>query len=305
MSSKGANLQGNKASRLSMDDAEERLKAVMTPDFDRRIKDLMTTAKSKKAERSISDGSAKALAGVYAAFSSYSMSDPFDFCDHCVSAQEVKSIRETPLRDLTFDQLWTIASNIVLTIGGVGDFKFFLPRLIEGSREGAAYYIETVFTRFRNAGFEAWPSAEQHAVQAYIRSQFEENAESAVDGTDGLTNMDDLLCCACYAGILPELLVRWTSDVRESARRQLLEWVLLAFGLPDDPYAYLDEPRMPLQPNNSYYDTSGRNELFTWLKTSEAQKALSAACALQADFPSAKRERLKRILDASGQVETM
>jgi hypothetical protein len=279
-----------------MEDAEERLKAVMTPDFDGRIKELMTSAKSKHAVRNVSKGVAEALARLYAAFSSYSMSDPFDFCDHCVSAEEVNDIRGTPLHDLTFDQLWTIASNIILTIGAVTDFKFFLPRLIEGSRYGASYYIETVFTRFQNAEFQTWPIRERDAVKDYVRNQFEENAMSPVEQTSGATDMDALLCCAHYAGILPELLKRWTSDTRETARQQLLEWVLCAFGLPDDPYAYLNEPRAPVQPINSYYDTAGRETLLARLKTSETQQAVSEARALSSDLPSERGRRLERIL---------
>ncbi len=282
-----------------MDDAEERLKAVMTPEFDRRIKELMTSAKSKNDVRSVSNEVAEAIASLYVAFSRYSMSDPFNFCDHCVRAEEIDNIRGTPLRDLTFDQLWTIASNIVLTIGEVSDFKHFLPRLIEGSRYGASYDIEAVFTRFQNTAFETWPSAERQAVQNYIRSQFAENTTSVVDRSGGPTNMDDLLCCAYYAGTLPELLRQWTSDTRETARQQLLEWALSAFGLPDDPYAFIDGPPAPIKPNNAYYDARGREALLTWLRTSEAQRALSEACALRADLPSERRGRLERILSAS------
>lgn len=279
-----------------MEDAEERLKAVLTPDFDRRIKVLMTSAKSKHAMRSVSKGVAEALAHLYAGFSRYSMSDPFDFCDHCVSAEAVNDIRGTPLHDLTFDQLWTIASNIILTIGVVTDFKFFLPRLIEGSRYGGSYDIETVFTRFQNAEFETWAISERDAVKGYIRSQFEENAMSPVEPTSGPTDMDALLCCAHYAGILSELLRRWTSDTRETARQQLLEWVLCAFGLPDDPYAYLNEPRAPVQPINAYYDAAGRETLLSWLKTSEAQQAVSEARALSSDLSLERGRRLERIL---------
>jgi hypothetical protein len=227
------------------------------------------------------------------------MSDPFDFCDDCVSAEELEGIRDTPLHELTFDQLWTIASNIVLTIGEVDDFKYFLPRLIEGSRCGASYDIETVFTRFRNAEFETWPSAECQAVQNYVRSQFEENAISLVDRSDGLTNMDDLLCCAYYAGTLPELLARWTFDTRGTARQQLLKWALSAFGLAGDPDAFMDGPPGPIQAKNSYYDGPGRAALLTWLKASEAQRALSEAATLRADLPSERRDRLERILSAA------
>jgi hypothetical protein len=281
-----------------MDDAEERLKAVLTPEFDRRLKELMTSAKSKNDIRSVSNEVTEAIVSLYGAFSRYSMSDPFDFCDHCVSAEELDAIRDTPLHELTFDQLWTISSNIVLTIGGVSDFKYFLPRLIEGSRYGASYNIEAVFTRFRNTEFETWPSAERQAVQGYIRNQFEENATSVVERSDGPTDMDDLLCCAYYAGTLPELLGQWTSDTRETARQQLLEWALSAFGLPGDPYAFIDGPPAPIKPVNAYYDAPGRGILLAWLETPEAQRALSEACALRADLPAERRGRLERILSA-------
>jgi hypothetical protein len=282
-----------------MDDADERMKAVMTPEFDRRLKDLMTSAKSKYAVPNVSNEVAGSIVGLYEAFSRYSMSDPFDFCDHCVSAKELDEIRGTPLRDLTFDQLWTIALNIVLTIGGIADFKYFLPRLIEGSRCGASYDIEAVFMRFRNTGFEKWPSAERQAIQDYIRSQFAENMTSDLDRSDGTTNMGDLLCCAYYAEMLPELLEQLASDTRETARQQLLEWALSAFCLPDDPYASLNGPAAPIKPNNAFYDARGREALVTWLKTTEAQHALSEACALRADLPSERRFRLERILSAA------
>lgn len=282
-----------------MDDAEERLKTVMTPEFDRRIKDLMIAAKAKNVVRSVSKAVEEAIADLYDAFAGYSMSDPIDYCDHCVSADEVAEIRRTPLRDLTSDHLWTISSNIVLTFGGLTDFKFFLPRLIESSRLGASYYIETIFTRFRNTEFDTWPDPERESVANYVRRQFEENVVSPIEQLGGPMEMDALLCCAYYAGILPEILGRWTSDTREIARRQLLEWVLSGFGLPDDPYAFMDGPPASVKPVNAYYDALGREALLAWLKTSEVQEALSEGHALDADLPTERRGRLGRIMSAA------
>ncbi|MBV9263342.1 MAG: hypothetical protein JO324_03400 [Candidatus Eremiobacteraeota bacterium] len=280
-----------------MEDAEERLKALLTPDFERRIKDLMTRSKSRTAERNVSYGVAEALALLYAAFSRYSMSEPFDFCSHCVSAEEVDELRRTPLHDLTFDQLSTIAYNIIFTIGAVADFKFFLPRLIEAARYGAPYYIETVFTRFRDTEFDSWPTAERLAVGNYVRQQFEENVSSPIEQSSGPTNMDALICCAYYAGMLPEILARWISDPRATAQSQLLEWILSEFGLPDDPTAYLRETHAPVQATNAYYDALGRETLLAWLKTSGAQRAVSDACTLRG-LSSERRWRLERILGA-------
>ena len=282
-----------------MDDAEERLKAVMTPELDRRIKELMTSAKSKNDVRSVSNEVAEAIASLYVAFSRYSMSDPFNFCDHCVRAEEIDNIRGTPLRDLTFDQLWTIASNIVLTIGEVSDFQTFPTAVDRGLPIRRFLRHRGRVHAFSEHGVRDMAKRRTPGGPELHPQSVRREPTSVVNGSGRPTNMDDLLCCAYYAGTLPELLRQWTSDTRETARQQLLEWALSAFGLPDDPYAFIDGPPAPIKPNNAYYDARGREALLTWLRTSEAQRALSEACALRADLPSERRGRLERILSAS------
>src|SRR5688572_11844593 len=74
---------------------------------------------------------AEAIEALYVAFGRYTLHHPVVGCPCCTSAEDDRLVRSKPLRRLTAADLERFAFNAVSTLGTVGDFKHFLPRLLE------------------------------------------------------------------------------------------------------------------------------------------------------------------------------
>ena len=160
-------------------DIDERLKRVLTPEFDRKVKRIYASSRELMPDGRLglpTDAREKlnaAIDGLYRAFTDYKLSDPLSYCDHCVTADDVQRLRATPLRGLSLDDLWMIATNIVLTVGDDKDYRYFLPRMVEGLTENALYDPEIVFSRLPGLGFSRWPDSERRALNSYLSAQFD------------------------------------------------------------------------------------------------------------------------------------
>jgi hypothetical protein len=210
---------------------DERLQPVLTPVFDQRIRQLHASRRQLTPEGRIELAEDvrirlnAALDGLYIAFSCYKMNDPLSYCNCCLSVDDVRKLRSTPLRELTHDDLWTVASNIVLTMGDDRDFRYFLPRMIEGLTENATYFPEFVFDRVSRTDFPAWPLAEQEALIAYLWAQFGANI-TIEPGSYGIWSLETLLCCIGVAGFDPDpFLSAWASSNDGTALKNLVSFV--------------------------------------------------------------------------------
>ena len=88
------------------------------------------------AGRSVSE----ALAKVYSAFNGVPKPKHIDWCSHCIPENEVLVLLKTPLRQLTPEQLASYAGSVFLTAGGVADFRYFLPRILDVSLHERYWY---------------------------------------------------------------------------------------------------------------------------------------------------------------------
>ncbi len=52
-------------------------------------------------------------------------------CPFCVDDEEAEHLLTTPLHELTEQDLAAYSESVFLTVGGIDDFKYFLPRLFE------------------------------------------------------------------------------------------------------------------------------------------------------------------------------
>ena len=89
-------------------------------------------------------------------------------CPFCVNEDEGKHLLSTPLRSLTEEELCSYSESVFLTVGGIDDFKYLLPRLFETwiFTEGwRSLGVEVWLGKLRLAGWTFWSAAEQDAVR--------------------------------------------------------------------------------------------------------------------------------------------
>jgi hypothetical protein len=73
-----------------------------------------------------------AIDRLYAAFAHVPRPAKIDYCDHCVTADELRAVlAPVELRELPVDVLRPYISSVMLTVGDVDDFRYFVPRILE------------------------------------------------------------------------------------------------------------------------------------------------------------------------------
>ena len=81
-------------------------------------------------------------------------------------------LTSAPLRDLTWDKLTAFEGSAISTAGTVGDFKHFLPRIMElmVPTDGYGFDASIVAGKLRYAGWEHWAPDEIAAVRDVFRT---------------------------------------------------------------------------------------------------------------------------------------
>ena len=74
---------------------------------------------------------------MYAAFAKYRHPRFLDGCPCCTSTEESASLLNTPLRKVTPARLDRYAFKATTTWGSLDDYRFFLPRIFELTRQGS------------------------------------------------------------------------------------------------------------------------------------------------------------------------
>lgn len=275
---------------MDREEIDERMKAVLTPKFDALRKALYASVRAAQpSEELVIETSpilVDAVEGLYVAFKPYRMNDPFDFCDHCISTQDVARLRATPLRALNHDDLWMVATNITLTIGDDRDFRYFLPRLVEGLVENALYDAEIVFGRFAGLGYYDWPHAERQAVERYLWAQFETNL-SHKPRPPGIGAIDRLVCCIGWVPIpLSPFLEAWLGRTDDFSRRNLGQ------------YLYADVSVEADRLVNPFWSSAGSRQVLDWLHRPETVSYAKASYELFPFNDSATDSKMRRKLEA-------
>jgi hypothetical protein len=114
---------------------------------------------------------ADAIEALYVTFASAPRPVALDYCQCCFTPEEERALlADVPLRALPAETLEPYAIDVLLTVGGVADFRYFLPRMLELST-GAGFILpdlESMLGRLRLAGWNAWPADEQTAVRDFL-----------------------------------------------------------------------------------------------------------------------------------------
>lgn len=147
------------------------------------------------------DAFAAALAGLYSTFAA-SAPRGIEGCPCCIGTRKVDVLLAKPLRALTEDDLARYASGAFLTIGGVPDFRYLLPRLLELSAIDPGWYPspEVIVGKLALAEWATWPKADQIAVRNFLSAWFDRLAVGWIEDQAYLGDIDPLLCGLARAG---------------------------------------------------------------------------------------------------------
>lgn len=206
---------------------------------------------------------ASAIDELYAAFSSQPKPSHIDACPCCVTADEICSLLNTSLRELTAQQLSGFASSALLTAGNEGDLRYFLPRMLDLAINEPYWWPdrEVVLGKLSMAHWQAWPDRERSAVMGAVEAAFQADLRNA---SDGAWNIDSWLCGLALAGV----------DVGP---------FLAILGQPQNEgalFAYYEFNSAPLQKGklgNSFWadNRESQSPIIEWLKSEPVQQVVA------------------------------
>src|SRR4051812_25477722 len=110
-----------------------------------------------------------------------------DACPCCASNEQLVTLLEVPLRELTAAQLSFYGSRAISTVGSIDDFRYFWPRLAElaaAETSTSHLYPEILFGKVAEANWRGWPTQEQRATESYGAALIVRMRDDAFDARD-------------------------------------------------------------------------------------------------------------------------
>jgi hypothetical protein len=199
----------------------------------------------------------QAIESLYNVFSQYPRPKDFNACVCCVNDLEKVIMLNTPLQDLTAANLKSYATSLFHTVGGMEDFRYFLPRIMEIYTTSDFSYpdIEIVLKKLALANWLNWPQQDQAAVIAVIDAKFD---ELLYDSKLDINILDSWICAIgqCVDNITP-YLDKLLTPGREKVLQAYVSGNLSAFT------------KNKLA--NPFWDKGSQNEQLTleWLKNED------------------------------------
>jgi hypothetical protein len=151
--------------------------------------------------RKVSARTEAALEAVYSAFTQNGAPQRIVVCPCCVSADELKVMTRTRLRDLTWEQLERYLSAVFLTSGGQQDFRYFLPRLLDLTAHVEWDFManwEILLGKLSLGEWQTWPPRERAALMEFLPASFE---DLVADGETSGDEIDGFLCGLARGGV--------------------------------------------------------------------------------------------------------
>ena len=175
----------------------------------------------------VSGRTEQALDAVYEVFSDARKPSEVSGCPCCMVEISPCTLLATPLRELTAETLEVYAANVLLTVGGPDDFRYFLPRLLDISIHDGFDWPdpEVLFEKLHLAEWQLWPEDERLPIQNLLTSVFEDAVASAVGGSGTWDAWEiDTWICAIAATHLPiSPFLRRLSEPQFAELRQAIE----------------------------------------------------------------------------------
>ncbi|MFC3980057.1 hypothetical protein [Streptosporangium jomthongense] len=145
-----------------------------------------------------------------------------------MSEEQVRATREAPLRRLTASVLGPYANNAMSTWGEEGEFKHFLPRLLEllvMEELNGFLYADITMMRIGNA-WKSWRRPEREAIVAVCDAWWRHTLNHYPRGVDVMMMIEAL---ADDLGLdLAPYLAEWESNSTEAAARHMA-WLMNDF----------------------------------------------------------------------------
>lgn len=129
------------------------------------------------------------------------------YIDRCPCCGDRKVVRnpEKALRDLTVDDLDAYAIAIFSTVGGVIDFKYYLPRMFELAAVDTSMSVapSTLLGHLTRGEWRSWQKSEQVAVEAFVKAWFLSTLDGRPEysGQEVMGDAENLLCAFPEAGL--------------------------------------------------------------------------------------------------------
>ncbi|TDD74320.1 hypothetical protein E1293_29585 [Actinomadura darangshiensis] len=164
------------------------------------------------------------IEGLYEVFGQVPRPLKVEGCAHCVAPDEDRPLLEGPVRGLSVDVLRRYATEALILWGGVPEFRYFLPRLLELAAENEFNWPdpEIVFGKLGRGRWTEWSDPERAAVRAFLTRWW----ETKVDDEDAWPDIGAVLCSLGLTGIdLVPFLDRWGRLGSSGAIRNLHEFV--------------------------------------------------------------------------------
>jgi len=113
---------------------------------------------------------AVAIQGLYATFARYPRPAKIEYCPcGCTKPSEMLPLLALPLDELRFEDLANYSTSAMTTQGSVEDFKYFLPRLLDGiARERYGFNPEMLLGKLKYAKWHNWDEEELNAVRGFL-----------------------------------------------------------------------------------------------------------------------------------------
>ncbi|HEX4611310.1 MAG TPA: hypothetical protein VH092_24165 [Urbifossiella sp.] len=124
----------------------------------------------------------------YLAFASVPKPKRIDGCPCCIDRKETGVLLGKSLRAITPQEMASYASSAFLTVGGVADYLYFLPRILEITATEPSWWPDPEVTgrAIRTANPESWTAAQRSArnefLEAVIGTAIEAGEYHQLDG---------------------------------------------------------------------------------------------------------------------------
>ncbi|MEU5153805.1 hypothetical protein [Glycomyces sp. NPDC021274] len=156
-----------------------------------------------------------AIDRLYAVFGTVPRPAAIDLCPCCMTEPEAAALlAPVPLRELRTEVLEPYVGDVLLTVGSVADFRYFLPRIFAIACTSGFDWpeLEPLFRRLRVAGWTDWAAEEQAAIRGLLQAFWRRTLAS------GDRDADTVLCAIGNAeDDLRPYLDEWAAALRDPA----------------------------------------------------------------------------------------
>lgn len=174
----------------------------------------------------------EAIESLYDTFARYPRPTAIEYCPcGCTKPDATVQLVAVPLRELSFSDLDDYSVSAMTTQGSVDDFRYLLPRLLQGiTEEPYGYNPEILFGKLAYAKWLNWQEDEIASVRSYLHALWKKGLNNfpLEDCLPAFTEIETLLASIARTGETLEPYLRvWTETRNEEADKHLIQFVTM------------------------------------------------------------------------------